>query len=125
MTRRVSIELVRREFRLSITRRATPADEPGTASRDKTEVPVIRPQLTECPACGSPWFVVSTGDGEDPAIVQRALEKHGIHTLLSPASELLVCGRSFELHTGAFDVTDAASTEPRRRGELPPGESRS
>jgi hypothetical protein len=47
-------------------------------------------------------------------MVQRALEKHGIHTLLSPAGELLVCGRSFELHTGAFDVTDAVSTEPQR-----------
>jgi len=47
-------------------------------------------------------------------MVQRELEKHGIHTLLLPAGELLVCGRSFELHTGSFDLTDAVSTEVQR-----------
>jgi len=116
MTRRVSIELIQREFRLSIRRRAAAAAEarPNTSARDETDAPASAPQPTECPSCASPWFLIPASAAEEPAMVQRALEKHGIHTLLSPAGGLLVCGRSFELHTGATDVTDAVSTELQR-----------
>jgi hypothetical protein len=104
MTRRVSIELVRREFRLSVTRPVAATAEARAAARDETDARATAPGPAECSVCGSTWFVVPAG-GEEPALIQRAFEKHGIHTLLSPAGELLVCGRSFELHTAAFAVS--------------------
>jgi len=126
MTRRVSVELIRRELRLAVTRRAAAAAEarPDTHARNEADAPASAPNPTECPSCASPWFLLPAGGGEEPAMVQRALRQHGIHTLLLPTGELLICGRSFELHTGAFGVPNSA-TEPPVPGHLPPEDGRS
>jgi len=122
-TRRISIEVVRRELRLSVTRRPAGEVRPDPAAREEAEVAASAPPPGECPDCASPWFLLPAGGGEEPAMVQRALRQHGIHTLLLPTGELLICGRSFELHTGAFDVPNAATTEQRGHEDLPPGNS--
>lgn len=125
-TRRVSIELVRREFRLSLTSRATAAAEArsDTPARDDTDVPANTPRLAVCLVCASPGFALSLGDGEEPAIVQRALEKHGVHTQRSSASELLVCRRSFELQIAAFEVTNRSTQEPQLASNSPSSRGR-
>jgi hypothetical protein len=102
--RTVSIELIRREFRLSVTRPvvATTEVRPGEAAQDGIGIQQSPPPPAECPACASPWFALPVDAGGQPALVQRALEKHGVHTQLSSTGELFVCSRSFELHTGLF-----------------------
>jgi hypothetical protein len=69
--------------------------------------------MADCPVCASPGFALSLGDGQEPAIVQRALEKHGVHIQRSSASELFVCRKSFELHVAAFEVANMATQEPK------------
>jgi hypothetical protein len=116
-TRRISIEVVRRELNLSVKRPVvagaqSPQDATGQAGQQVQETTSLP---TECPSCASPWFVLPAGDGEVSTTVQRALGKHGIHTRLSPTGELLVCGRSFELHVGAYGEIDSATSKSRSR----------
>jgi hypothetical protein len=112
-TRRVSIELIRRELRLLVGKPVAANGETMSqpAVRDVHVVQLSPPTPLECPAGASPWFVLSAGGGDQAAIVQRALGKHGIHTQLSPTGELLVCSRSFELHIRASDSTQTVTSK--------------
>jgi hypothetical protein len=124
--RRVSVEVIRRDFSLSITREARPAADKNreAAAEDKAAQETSAPS-SECPLCASPWFPLAMGNSEVPAIVQRALAKHGIHTQLSSIGELLVCGRSFELHIRAVDATNTITPKESQaqRNDLNPGKS--
>jgi len=111
--RRVSIEVIRREFNVSVTRQVVAALEARLENRaqDGREMQESLPPPAECPVCASPWFALSADSGEQAALVQRALRKHGIHTQLSLTGELFVCGRSFELHVGALAGNGTADQE--------------
>jgi hypothetical protein len=126
-TRRVSIELIRRELRLSVRRpvAANAQSDSDPAVQEEYEVQRSPPTPLDCPACASPWFVLSIGGSDQPAIVQQALGKHGIHTQLSSTGELLVCGRSFELHIRASDATQTVTSKESQaqRNDLNPGKS--
>jgi hypothetical protein len=111
--RRISIELIRREFDLSVSWPVVAARPQSRSAQDGRERQESPPPPAECPVCASPWFALSLGDGEESPMVQRALAKHGIHTQRSSASELLVCRSSFELQTGAIDVTSHITQEPQ------------
>ena len=108
--RRFSIEVIRREVNFSHTGAtgAPSAARPDATAWDGDEVQESASAPAECPACASPWFVLPADSGEQPPFVQRALEKHGIHTQLSSTGELFVCSRSFELHTGATKTSNAS-----------------
>jgi hypothetical protein len=124
--RRISIELISREFNLSVTKPVVAAAEarPGNSAQDGRQVHENPHPWAECPVCASPWFALSADAGEQPALVQRALEKYGIHTQLSPASELLVCQRSFELQAGTVDAKNRVTQGSQLPGNDPSSRGR-
>lgn len=119
-TRRLSVEVIRRELSLPLTRAgaANAQAHPASPEEDGNLTP-------ECPACRSRWFMLPAGHGEDSAIMQRVLDAHAIHNQRLHTGELLFCARSFELHTGASDLRIPQTRHHRDRTNLLPKESKS
>lgn len=106
--RRVSVEVIRRELSLSLTRAVAtsatghhdmpPANEPDPSANSS--------QTTLCLSCSSPLFLLPAGLDGGVAVTQWVLEAHGIHSQLSTTGELLVCARSFEFLAEASGVAN-------------------
>lgn len=111
--RRVSVEVIRRELSLSVTRplAANSWLRPDVPTADNPPSPASPFPSPKCPSCGSPTFVVSVAKGELPATIQKTLEQYGVHSQLTSTDDLFVCARSFEPHTGASDENAAPSTQ--------------
>ena len=124
-TRRVSVEVIRRELSLSLTRHgAAYAHEPNGTPAEGGHPASTKP-APECSACRSRCFLFPAGNVEDSAIMQRVLEAHAIHNQLLPTGELLVCARSFELHAGTSEVTNPGDTTPSQSIKSTPEKSSS
>lgn len=109
--RRMSVEVIRRELSLSITRLGVVSAKACTEATTEGmgEPPTTSPLAAECAACRSPWLVLPVGEGEEATVLQRLLETQGIHHQMSTRDELLVCARSFELRADASDKTNAVT----------------
>jgi hypothetical protein len=112
--RRVSVEVIRRELSLSVTRplAANAGVRPDLPTADNPPSPASPFTSPKCRSCDSPTFVVPVAKGDLPAAIQKTLEQYGVHSQLTSTGDLVVCARSFEPHTGASDEDAAASTYP-------------
>ena len=99
--RHVSVEMIRRELSLSVTRPVVKNSEerPVASAEDKNDRSSNPLRTPPCSECTSPLFLLQTGGGEDVDIVKRTLQALGIHFQQSSAKELLVCVASFELQS--------------------------
>jgi hypothetical protein len=95
--RSVSVEVVRRELNLSMTRpfAANAGVRPDVPTADNAQSSASPFPSPKCLSCDSPTFVVSIGKGELPATIQWTLEQCGVHSQLTSTGDLFVCARSF------------------------------
>jgi hypothetical protein len=91
-TKRLSIEFLHREVTITVENSTLHFQDGESETADASAV---------CPACGSPWFtLVAPAEGNIEARVEpirRALEQSSLHLQVSPAGQLRICQRSFEV----------------------------